>query len=199
VTGICWLGFGKPQMNPTEIKSFVNCHHILLAFLNQMIVDSSSKDMNTADQHDQEALIKSAFRYLARIFHPDLHKGMGDENFTSFQKNATRCSKCIFRKNLERLNRLVLIAAIHIGDLNNLTIEELKQAPCELESELKSLKKDFKRYETHPAWKFSSKRSYKILESKFRQELENKKAPLVAEIQMLEFWFNQYGIENAIK
>lgn len=179
-------------------KILKNMPSHLMNFLNQLILESNStsKVSQSDDYILAELNLKTIYHKLARHFHPDVQtEDCGYENLTFAEQMLKGAQEAYLAKDLARLKRLEMMALIHRGDLSSFTLDEIYQSSIVLAQELENLKRSVKLNERHPAWKFSSRRSYNSLVSKIREDFYKKKMHLLADQQDLEYWFSKAGLQ----
>ncbi|MGZ3749375.1 MAG: hypothetical protein ACXVB1_03535 [Pseudobdellovibrionaceae bacterium] len=130
--------------------------------------------------------LKFIFRKLVRLIHPDSQDPHLSENLKAwYNKVWLRVQEAYKTKDLHQLKKLEILATIRLKELNNLTVDEIKNSTEWLEEELKELRASLKAYEKHPAWRFSSKRNYDSLIKKIKKEFQVSLAPLLRDIEEL--------------
>lgn len=149
-------------------------------------IQSPRKQTFTLSENAEQEL-KLIFRKLARLIHPDSQDPQLSESLkTWYQKVWQQVQEAYKAKNLQQLKKLEIMATIRLKELNSLTFAEIKASTHWLEEELAELRASLKSLEKHPAWKFSTKRSYETLIKKIKKEFESNLAPLLKDIDQLK-------------
>lgn len=156
-------------------------------FLQQIISENAMEETLEQEQVEAEHLLRSTYRKLARMLHPD--KQIGEASL-EHQEWASikwqRVQDAYKAQDHDALKRIELLCMAELGQLNDLTIDEIYQSSLVLNEELEVLKKNLKVYSKHPAWKFSTRRSYETLKKLARIEIEKRFGPLEEEVKILE-------------
>lgn len=132
--------------------------------------------------------LRSLYRKLARVLHPDtrsessLFIGRQDEALELWRK----IQEAYHNRDLPTLKKLDLIYTVQFGDIQSLTMDEIYESSLLFNEELEKLNASLKTYRKHPAWKFSSRRSYKTLNQRIQRELAMGLAPLLEDIERLQ-------------
>lgn len=165
--------------------------NFLTQILNQKSETQIQPQKSSKIEGDME--LKSLFRKLARTLHPDSQKIHPSTEQSEWSQNILQQVQAAYEaKDLHQLKRLEIITLVQLGDLSSLTLDEIYQSSLVFAEELESLKMHIKNDEKHPAWRFSSRRSYKGLSEKIRQDLKKQLAPAKAEVENLESWLSQF-------
>lgn len=148
----------------------------------------SSKKINP----QEETALKGIYRKLARLIHPDAHsvetKGGMREWYSQMWERLQDAYK---KRDLEAMRRLEMVVIIGIEDLQSLTLDEIKGSFKIFERELQEVQQTTKAKRTHPAWKFSKKRSYDSLIKRVKKDFQGNLDPLLEEIGRLKE-FHEY-------
>lgn len=156
-------------------------------FLNQMVSSTQYQRAPAGVAAAQDLAMRSIYRKLARLLHPDR---LGEDcswelrewSLRTWQKVQT-AYKAFDYQNLKRLE---LICMAKLGELNDLTLDEIYESSLVVADELESLKKSLRSYRKHPAWRFSSRRGYEALTMRLRREMKKRFGPMQAEVQAME-------------
>jgi hypothetical protein len=150
---------------------------------------SRSVDLSEREERD----LKFIFRKLVRLIHPDSQDPNLSQNLKSwYNKVWQRVQEAYKSKDLHQLKRLEITAMVRLKELNSLTVDEIKASAEWLEEELAELRSRLKSLEKHPAWKFSTKRSYEPLIKKIRKDFQMNLAPILKDIEELKNIHNFY-------
>jgi len=142
---------------------------------------------------NEERELKTIFRKLVRLIHPDSQDPKLSPKLKSwYDKIWQRVQEASKSKDLHQLKRLEIMALIRLKELNSLTMGEIKASAEWLEEELAETRASLKGLEKHPAWKFSTKRSYESLIKKIRADFQRSIEPLLEEIEELKSIHNFY-------
>lgn len=159
----------------------------LKEFLQQIISENATEEALEKEQIEAEHLLRSTYRKLARLLHPDKQVGevsLEHQEWASIKWQ--RVQDAYKAQDHDALKRIELLCMAELGQLNDLTTDEIYQSSLVLNEELEVLKRSLKVYRKHPAWKFSTRRSYETLKNQARLEIEKRFGPLEAEVQLLE-------------
>lgn len=169
----------------------------LVDFINQMVTEAGSDGSWNRKAEAVEVELKSVFRRLVRVLHPDMCKNNEIEDFRNWSaKVFQQAQKAAAARDLQGLKRLEFMTVVQLGDLNKLTLDEIYESSLIFAEELEKLKVSLKTYEKHPAWRFSSRRSYQKLASKIRSEMKKDIAPRSFELELLEEWLAKLEGKN---
>ncbi|AHZ86170.1 hypothetical protein Bb109J_c0826 [Bdellovibrio bacteriovorus] len=155
-------------------------------FLQQIIAENASEEALEKEQAEAESLLRTTYRKLARLLHPDKQIGVSKEHQDWASIKWQRVQAAYKAQDHDALKRIELLCMAELGQLNDLTTDEIYQSSLVLNEEYEALKRNLKACRKHPAWKFSSRRSYETLKKQARLELEKRFGPLEAEVHMLE-------------
>ena len=156
-------------------------------FLQQIISENAKEEILENEQVEAEHLLRSTYRRLARLLHPDKQTGevsMEHQEWSSMKWQ--RVQDAYKNRDHEALKRIELLCMAELGQLNNLTTEEIYQSSLVLAQELDHLKSSLRSSRKHPAWRFSTRRSFDALTKKIRRELEDRFSPIEAEVKVME-------------
>lgn len=146
---------------------------------------------NLSDSEERE--LKTIFRKLVRLIHPDSQDPKLSAKLKSwYDRTWQRVQEASKRKDLHQLKRLEIMAMIRLKELKSLTLGEIKASAKWFEEELAEIRASLKGLEKHPAWKFSTKRSYEPLIKKIRADFQRSLEPLLEEIEDLKTTHNFY-------
>lgn len=163
----------------------------LTDFLNQMIAEVQTASRDESKALENEISLKALYRRLARLLHPDTRSGEPPQELhVESQKIWQEVQEAYKIKDLKQLRRLELISLVQLGYLNSLTMDEIYETSLIFAEELEKLKSKLKACRKHPAWKFTSRRTYKSLVEKTREDIRRRQAPLIAEVEHLEKLLN---------
>ncbi|UXR64009.1 hypothetical protein EZJ49_13140 [Bdellovibrio bacteriovorus] len=155
-------------------------------FLQQMIGNAHDQERPSYKLVEQELLLRSTYRKLARLLHPD----MQNEASSGFQEWSLKMWQKVQvtykARDAQGLKRLELICMAELGNLSHLTLDEIYESSLIFAEELETLKKNLRSYRKHPAWRFSSRRGYEALTMRIRRELKKRFGPLEAEVKAME-------------
>jgi hypothetical protein len=163
-------------------------------FLHQIISENAKEEAIENEQYEAEHLLRSTYRRLARLLHPDMQTGeisMEQQDWASIKWQ--RVQEAYKSRDHEALKRIELLCMAELGQLNNLTTDEIYQSSLVLAQELDHLKASLRSSRKHPAWKFATRRSYDALTKKIRQDLEDRFSPLEAEVKIMESVLKQFS------
>lgn len=159
----------------------------LKEFLQQIIADTAADEASEAEQNENERLLRSAYRRLARLLHPDKQAGDVTLEHQEWASVKWQRAQAAYRaQDIEALKRIELLCMAELGQLNDLTTDEIYQSSLILNEEYELLKKNLKGYRKNPAWKFSTRRSYEPLKKQAAIEIEKRFGPLKEEVQLME-------------
>lgn len=159
-------------------------------FLNQMLTEhGKSLEVHNCDPQADEIFVKTTYRKLVRLLHPD--SVVGFDNFEKrdwIQKMWQKVQDAYLRKDVQKLKFLDYMVVLQLGHLNTLTMDEIYESSLLFAGELENLKKKIKAFRKHPAWNFSSRRGYESLTIRTRQELQGRINSKLGEAEVLEAW-----------
>ncbi|MFS4460695.1 hypothetical protein [Bdellovibrio sp. HCB2-146] len=167
-------------------------------FLQQVIAENLEEEAIENEQAESENLLRSTYRRLARLLHPDTHTAetsMEHQDWASIKWQ--RVQDAYKAKDHEALKRIEILCMAEQGQLNNMTTDEIYQSSLILAQELDALKDSLRTSRKHPAWKFSSRRRYDVLAKIIRKELEARYAPLEEEVKAMELELQKYAEAQA--
>lgn len=156
-------------------------------FLQQIISENATEEELEHEQAGAEHVLRSTYRRLARLLHPDKQTAdvsMAQQEWSSIKWQ--RVQEAYKNRDHEALKRIELLCMAELGQLNNLTTDEIYQSSLVLAQELEHLKASIQGARKHPAWKFASRRSYETLTKIVRKDLEKRFAPIEAEVKAME-------------
>ncbi|MNK99947.1 hypothetical protein D3C87_1203640 [compost metagenome] len=156
-------------------------------FLQQIISENADEEALESEQFEAEHLLRSTYRRLARLLHPDKQTGevsMEQQEWSSIKWQ--RVQEAHKSRDHAALKRIELLCMAELGQLNNLTTDEIYQSSLVLAQELDHLKISLRSSRKHPAWKFAARRSYDALTKKIRKELAARFSPIEAEVKAME-------------
>lgn len=175
-----------------RLLKFMPSH--LLDFLNQMITEARTQNEDPQEALERELELKTLYRKLVRLLHPDTRPASDSSDLSGeIQKLWLEVQQAYKAKDLKTLKRLELMSLIYLEQLNSLTLDEIYESSLIFTEELEKLKQRVKASRKHPAWRFTSRRSYETLARKTREHLQKKIDPLAAEVTHLESLFQSYG------
>ncbi|HEY8272547.1 MAG TPA: hypothetical protein VIG33_16760 [Pseudobdellovibrionaceae bacterium] len=158
---------------------------------NDFIRTSPGRSFSLSDNEERD--LKFVFRKLVRLIHPDSQDPKLNENLKAwYNKVWHRVQEAYKNKDLHQLRRLEIMATIRLKELNNLTFGEIKASTKWLEEELAELRASLKSYEKHPAWKFSTKRTYDALIKRIQKEFQMNLMPILKDIEQIKDIHNFY-------
>lgn len=173
--------------NPAYQQRFMrNMPVHLKEFLQQIIAENANEEALEQEQAEVEHLLRGTYRKLARLLHPDKQIGVSIEQQEWASIKWQRVQAAYKTQDHEALKRIELLCMAELGQLNDLTTDEIYQSSLVLNEEYEVLKKNLKVSRRHPAWKFSTRRSYDTLKKQIRLDLEKRFGPLEAEVHLLE-------------
>lgn len=155
-------------------------------FLHQMIGSVLQEGTPSSEIAEQDLILRSTYRKLARLLHPDMQA----ESSVIFQewslKMWQKVQTCYKARDHQGIRRLELICMAELGNLSDLTLDEIYESSLVFAEELEALKKNLRSYRKHPAWRFSSRRGYEALTMRISRELKKRFGPLEAEVKAME-------------
>lgn len=167
----------------------------LADFLNQLIAESQGTEQDTQKSEENELQVKSVYRKLARMLHPDSILHFSEDFKKWAQKSWQDVQRAYQKKDLARLKRLEFFTVVQLDQLNSLTMDEIQESSQIFAEELEYLQKSLKAYRKHPAWRFSSRKGYESLALKVRRDFKARMSPLQAEVVNLQAMLR--GLETA--
>ncbi|QDK39731.1 J domain-containing protein [Bdellovibrio sp. NC01] len=171
--------FLKPM--PAHLKDF------LQQIFSEYNCEEESENGSTENLTETEISLRSSYRKLARMLHPDVQEADVTLQFQEWSaKKWLKVQAAYKERDHEALKRLEIICMAEQGQLNHMTMDEIYQSSLVLADELASLKKSLSSCRKHPAWKFSSRRRYDALTKKLRKELQTRFAPVEEQVHTLE-------------
>ncbi|UYL07724.1 hypothetical protein B9G69_011770 [Bdellovibrio sp. SKB1291214] len=151
------------------------------------------KVISENDRDDADSELRMVYSKLARLLHPDR---LVDET-VEYQQWASvkwqRAQIAYQEGDAAALKRLELLCLAELGQLNDLTLAEISQCSELFQTELESLKKKLALCTQHPAWKFSSRRSYDSLKQSEQAEIKKRLIPLRADVSAIEVLLEGYS------
>lgn len=145
-------------------------------------------------QKDEQNL-KQTFRKLARMIHPDSQDAKVSSSLKQwYSKIWMRVQEAYKGRDLHTLKRLEILAIIRLKDLQSLSLDEIANSTQWLEEEFDELQGSLSEIKKHPAWKFSTKRSYETLKIKISKELSRNMEPLIEDIEGIRDTHKSYEL-----
>lgn len=173
--------------NPAYQQRFLrNMPLHLKEFLQQIISDNADEVALEKEKSEAENQARTIYKKLVRLLHPDKQAGMSQEHQEWASIKWQRVQDAYRNLDHEALKRIDLLCMAELGQLNDLTTDEIYQSSLVLNEEYELLKKALKACRKNPAWKFSSRRNFETLKKRAHSELRKKFAPLEAEVAALE-------------
>nr|BFD59226.1 hypothetical protein CKG001_13330 [Bdellovibrio sp. CKG001]BFD62603.1 hypothetical protein BdHM001_12840 [Bdellovibrio sp. HM001] len=164
-------------------------------FLHQMIGQVSQEEAPSSEIAEQDLILRSTYRKLARLLHPDM-QSESSETFQQWSlKMWQKVQTCYKARDHQGIRRLELICMAELGNLSNLTLDEIYESSLVFAEELETLKKNLRSYRKHPAWRFSSRRGYAALTMRISRELKKRFGPLEAEVKAMEDLLKEVSAE----
>ncbi|MEO5968377.1 MAG: hypothetical protein ABIQ95_00495, partial [Bdellovibrionia bacterium] len=144
--------------------------------------NTSGKKLSQQDELE----LKQTYRKLARKIHPDSQSPKDSESLKKwYSKIWHRVQNAYQHRNLTALKKLDALTLIRMKELRSMTLAEITQSSQWLDEELNELRLEVKDLRKHPAWKFSTKRSYETLIVKIRKDFQRDIEPLLKQIERL--------------
>lgn len=128
---------------------------------------------------------KTLYRKLARRLHPDVMKATSKVTAAWVQQTWLKVQEAYKNQDAEALQRLDLTTLIRMQELHHLSLDEIRSSAVALNSEFDDLRLSIKDLKKHPAWKFSSKRTFDTLKKKLKAKLDRDLEPLRYDIENL--------------
>jgi hypothetical protein len=128
---------------------------------------------------------KFLYRKLARRLHPDVMKATTKVTAAWVLQTWLKVQEAYQRDDAEALERLDLITLIRMEDLHRISLDELRASGDALKKEFQDMTSSVRDLKKHPAWKFSTKRSFDTLKNKIRQKLRRDLDPIKFDIETL--------------
>ncbi|MEK2688360.1 hypothetical protein [Bdellovibrio sp. GT3] len=181
------LGRVWKTANPAYQQRYLRNMPLHLKKFMQRIIAENEREEALEDQQTQgSGELRDTYQKLMRILHPDKQTGETFERQQWASVKWQRVQDVFAEQNLESLKRIELVCRAELGQLNDLTVDEIHQSTALLEEEFEDLKKSFSACRQHPAWKFSSRRGYENLKEQALADLEKRLEPLREEVLKLE-------------
>lgn len=149
---------------------------------------SSKSKVSVGNSLEDDFAIKQVYRKLVRMVHPDSNQGSKLDGKLQdwYGKMWHKIQDAYKAKNLGALKSLELFAIVKLGNLQSLTLDEIKGSAVFFAEELETLKYTAKEVRSHPAWKFSTKRKFDSLVARIRKEFREDLQPLRDDIEGLK-------------
>lgn len=128
---------------------------------------------------------KILYRKLARRLHPDVMKATNKVTAAWILQTWLKVQDAYKRDDAEALERLDLITLIRMEELHQLSLDEIRASGEALKREFKDMTLSIRDLKKHPAWKFSTKRSFDTLKDKIRKKLRRDLDPIKSDIEAL--------------
>jgi|GEM_PF-6470133 hypothetical protein len=128
---------------------------------------------------------KSLYRRLARRLHPDSIKATNKVTEAWILQTWLKVQEAYKRDDVEALERLDLVTLIRMQELNDLSLDEICASGAALNKEFQELRFSIRDLKKHPAWKFSTKRTFDTLKSKIREKLRKELEPIKYDVELL--------------
>ncbi|UOF02902.1 hypothetical protein [Bdellovibrio reynosensis] len=194
------LGRVWKAANPAYQQRFLrNMPLHLKEFLQQIIADNADEVALEKEKSEAENQARTVYRKLVRLLHPDKQVGMSQEHQEWASIKWQRVQAAYRNLDYEALKRIDLLCMAELGQLNDLTTDEIYQSSLVLNEEYSMLKKALKACQKNPAWKFSSRRNFTVLKNRARTELRKKYAPLEAEVTALEKLLRTFAAAESLQ
>ncbi len=155
-------------------------------FLNQMVGSTQYQSVPAGEAVTQELALRSIYRKLARLLHPDRFDGDNLELREWSLKTWQKVQVAYRAFDFQSLKKLELMCMAKFGRLDGLTLDEIYESSLVAAEELENLEKSLRTYRKHPAWRFSSRRGYKALIMRIQREHKKRFGPMEAEVEALE-------------
>ncbi|QLY24107.1 DnaJ family molecular chaperone [Bdellovibrio sp. KM01] len=165
----------------------------LKKFWQKVISDNERDEALEESRTDADTVLRTTYHKLVRLLHPDKLVGQSLEYQQWASVKWQRTQAAYQDGDVAALKRLELLCLAELGQLNDLTTEEISQCSDLFETELESLKKSIAQCTQHPAWKFSSRRSYDSLKQSEYDELRKHLIPLRADVSAMEVLLEGYA------
>ncbi len=169
----------------------------LKKFWQKVISENDREEALEGAAADGDTVLRSTYHKLVRLLHPD-KLGAATLEYqqwasVKWQRTQTAYQQC----DSAALKRLELLCLAELGQLNDLTVEEISQCSEIFKAELESLKKNLAQCSKNPAWKFSSRRSYESLKQSEYEALRKRLIPLRADVSAMEVLLEGYASRHA--
>lgn len=191
-----WHLLGRLWKNadPTYRQRYLHNMPLHLKKFWQKVISENDRDESLRDAGaDVDSVLRSTYHKLVRLVHPDKLTSAAVEYQQWASVKWQRTQVAYQQGDLAALKRLELLCLAELGQLNDLTIEEISQCSDLFKTELESLKKSLAQCSKNPAWKFSSRRSYESLKESEHAELRKRLIPLRADVSAMEVLLEGYA------
>jgi hypothetical protein len=183
-----------PEMRQDAEESFQELNGVSLTAFIEMLreernrVDEDLKETTQPEPppaHPTRPDAKILYRKLARRLHPDVMKTTNKVTATWILQTWLKVQDAYKRDDAEALARLDLITLVRMEELHQLSLDEIRASAEALKREHKDMTLSIRDLKKHPAWKFSTKRSFDTLKDKIRKKLRRDLDPIKFDIEAL--------------
>ncbi|WP_413574856.1 hypothetical protein ACLVWU_11510 [Bdellovibrio sp. HCB290] len=158
----------------------------LKKFLQRIIDENEREEAIESEQSAGEKGLRETYRKLVVLLHPDRQFSQSVEYQRWAAIKWQRVQDAFERGDQSALERISLLCRAELGQLNDLTVDEIQQSSSLLQEELEVLQASLVDCRKHPAWKFSSRRSYDSLKIQVQEKLQKSLKPLRAQVRVFE-------------
>lgn len=146
--------------------------------------DFLNSDKTLSDTENARLKIKSVYRQLVRLLHPDqVCQSITDSLEDSMiPKLWQQVQEAYQKENLEALEMILVQILIKLKKLDQLSVSELIQFHLFSEQQTKDLKNKMNSFKLHTAWNFSQKKSYDKIRKQCLVEIQESLEDLENEI-----------------
>lgn len=183
-----------PEMRLEAEESFHELRGVSIAAFIEMLrhekslideKESSVKAPDTGLTPKNRLNAKALYRKLARRLHPDVIKVSDKVTDVWVQQTWLKVQDAYKKNDAEALDRLDLITLIRMEELHEISLDEIRASEVALNREFQDLRFSIRDLKKHPAWKFSTKRTFDTLKSKIREKLRRELEPLKYDVEHL--------------
>lgn len=171
------------ELQGVSLTAFIEMLREEKARVDEDLKSSINPEPPTAQANRPDA--KSLYRKLARRLHPDIMKATNKVTAAWVLQTWLKVQEAYKRDDAEALERLDLITLIRMEELHRLSLDEIRASGDALKKEFQDLNLSIRDLKKHPAWKFSTKRSFDTLKNKIRQKLRRELDPIKFDIEAL--------------
>ncbi|WP_413584520.1 hypothetical protein [Bdellovibrio sp. HCB274] len=158
----------------------------LKKFLKKIIDENEHEEALQQEQSRQKDVLLQTYNKLSRWLHPDRQRDQSIEQQQWASIKWQRVQAAYDRRDEAALRRIDLLCRAETGQLNDLTVDEIQQSSLILKEEFEALQESLVTCRKHPAWRFSSRRSYTALKNQVHQDLQKQLKPLRAQVLVFE-------------
>ncbi|MCB1179175.1 MAG: hypothetical protein KDK36_16445 [Leptospiraceae bacterium] len=136
--------------------------------------EHDENDEDKKEKSESESLeerVKSRYRKLVRILHPDYRENKEDQELDDIWHKVQEAYQ---NKDIEKLDMLLAICNIKEGNFSEeFSISQILDVSLEYKSQLKALKKKLKLAKKDDAWGFTKRKRINFLKNKIKNRLDD--------------------------